>query len=111
MDIIAETRTLDLFYAATRYAEGGYIGFELRLDEFALLIQVAEAGWVLSIRMPGTKIVLGKDVGNPVNVMLYQWGPKLSCKAGRWVRHGEIKAYPQALHSDGHEGLIECSSA
>ncbi|KAI0555636.1 hypothetical protein F4679DRAFT_577762 [Xylaria curta] len=44
VDIIAEAVTLELFYPATGYTGGGYIGFELSLGEHALLIKAAEAG-------------------------------------------------------------------
>lgn len=108
MDIIADTHSIRVSYAAIGRAGGSYVGFELVPEEItASLRKVVTSSWVLGIRMSGSKVALDRGYGSEADPELRAWGCTLFQRMETLVHEGKIRPNRVEIGTGGLHGVME----
>lgn len=108
MDIIADTHSIRVSYAAIGRAGGPYVGFELVPEELtSSLRKVVTPSWVLGIRMFGSKVDLDRGYGAEADPELRAWGCTLFQRMERLLHEGSIRPHRVKVGEGGLHGVLE----
>ncbi|TVY15018.1 Trans-enoyl reductase ccsC [Lachnellula arida] len=108
LDIIAESQTMKLCYAAIGRTGGKYTGLEYVDKNAAVkLRKVVKPDWVLGVSLTGGKIALPGDYGSEADperrVFAKEWFETMQ----RLLDEGTARSHPVRVMEGGFQGILE----
>jgi NADPH:quinone reductase-like Zn-dependent oxidoreductase len=108
LDIIAESQTMKLCYAAIGRTGGRYTGLEYVDKTMAQsLRRTVTPDWVLGVSLTGKKISLPGDYGSEADPQKKVFAKEWFRTVQRLLDEGEVRSHPARLMKGGFQGILD----
>jgi NADPH:quinone reductase-like Zn-dependent oxidoreductase len=108
LDVIAETNTMKLCYAAIGRAGGKYTGLEYVNESLALSIRKAvKPDWVVGLALTGKGVALSDGYGSEPSPECRDFGRKWFQTIQRLLDQGKIRSHPPRVMPGKFQGILE----
>ena len=108
LDVITETKTMKLCYAAIGRAGGKHTGLEYVNEGLALSMRrTVKSDWVIGLTLPGKGVALPGGYGSEPDPECREFGRKWFEAMQRLLDNGKIRSHPPCIMPGRFQGILE----